>query len=50
MGEAGVAVKIFGKASSLFCIPDKVKMYMHAQFDKNIPCGSRAMSIFIKRL
>ena len=26
-----------------------VKMYKYAKFDKNIPCGSRVMSVFTNR-
>ena len=41
-----VAVELFGKASSPFCTPDNVKINKYTHFDKNIPCGSRVMSVF----
>ena len=52
MGEARWQSKISEKPRLCFKCHwlDKVKMYMHAKFDKNIPCGARVMNILIKRL
>ena len=41
MGEAGAAVTLFGKISSLFSIP--VTRH-YSKFDQNIPCDSRVKS------
>ena len=42
---------MLGEASSLFSyqLLDNVKIHKYTEFEPNIPCGSRVMSIFTKR-